>query len=82
PCPHPCPCPCPCRCPCPCARFFPLRPSLFCLSFSALAVDEQDSVRLQTVDNCSALAKVLPTDGQTTQILPVVLDTTNDRQGR
>ncbi len=44
-----------------------------------LAEDDQDSVRLQTVDNCSALARVLPPEGQKEHVLPVVLDTTKDK---
>lgn len=44
-----------------------------------LAEDDQDSVRLQTVDNCSALARVLPPEGQTQHVLPVVLETAKDQ---
>lgn len=44
-----------------------------------LAEDDQDCVRLQTVDNCSALARVLPTEGQKEHVLPVVLDTSKDK---
>lgn len=46
--------------------------------FPGLAEDDQDSVRLQTVDNCSALARILPPEGQTQHVLPVVIATTKD----
>lgn len=44
-----------------------------------LAEDDQDSVRLQTVDNCSALARVLNEEGQEQHVLPIVLETTKDQ---
>ncbi|CAN0311863.1 unnamed protein product, partial [Laminaria digitata] len=47
-----------------------------------LAEDDQDSVRLQTIDNCSALAQVLPVEDQTKHILPVVLETAKDTSWR
>lgn len=51
----------------------------FVFAFSAgLAEDDQDSVRLQTIDNCSALAQVLPVEDQTKHVLPVVLETAKD----
>ncbi|CAM9823568.1 unnamed protein product, partial [Scytosiphon promiscuus] len=50
--------------------------------YPGLAEDEQDSVRLQTVDNCSALARVLPPEGQKEHVLPVVLETTKDKSWR
>lgn len=55
---------------------------MFCFVFlrfpAGLAEDDQDSVRLQTIDNCSALAQVLPVEDQTKHILPVVLETAKD----
>lgn len=53
--------------------------SFFCCTCIGLAEDDQDSVRLQTVDNCSALARVMPPEGQKEHVLPVVLDTTKDK---
>lgn len=52
----------------------------FFFFLSGLAEDDQDSVRLQTVDNCSALARVLPPEGQKEHVLPVVLDTSKDKR--
>lgn len=54
---------------------------LFCDMYFVLglAEDDQDSVRLQTVDNCSALARVMPPEGQKEHVLPVVLDTAKDK---
>jgi len=50
--------------------------------FTALADDDQDSVRLLTVDNCLALAKALPAEQQISQVLPVVFNSTADRSWR
>ncbi|CAM9191834.1 unnamed protein product [Ascophyllum nodosum] len=50
--------------------------------FTVLSEDDQDSVRLQTVDNCTALASVLPAEGQTLHVLPVVMDSTKDKSWR
>lgn len=57
-----------------CCSAFPWR--AMCIG---LAEDDQDSVRLQTVDNCSALARVMSAEGQKEHVLPVVLDTTKDK---
>lgn len=37
-------------------------------TFLSLAEDEQDSVRLQTVQNCVAFVSVLPREAQETQV--------------
>ena len=51
--------------------------------FRALADDDQDSVRLQTVENCCALAKALPNAQQRRcVVLPVLLSTASDRSWR
>ena len=50
--------------------------------FHALAQDEQDSVRLLTVDTCVALAKVLPEADRTDKVVAVVQSIVADRSWR
>lgn len=50
--------------------------------FLALAQDRQDSVRIHTIDNAVALAKLVPVEVLTTQILPTVFDTARDGSWR
>jgi serine/threonine-protein phosphatase 2A regulatory subunit A len=50
--------------------------------FDKLAADDQDSVRVQTVDNCIALAQVLPPEGQASRILPAVRRAAEDESWR
>lgn len=49
------------------------------LGLAVLSQDEQDAVRLQTVDNCTALASVLPEEEQRRLVLPIVEETTKDK---
>lgn len=50
--------------------------------FSSLADDDQDSVRLQTVENCIALARRRDSFAADNDVLPVVLATAADRSWR
>ncbi|KAH8053923.1 hypothetical protein JL721_10644 [Aureococcus anophagefferens] len=50
--------------------------------FEALARDDQDSVRLQTVGNCAALFRALEPARVPGTVLPVLLATATDRCGR
>lgn len=50
--------------------------------FLALAQDRQDSVRIHTIDNAVALAKVVPRDVVSAQILSTVFDTARDGSWR
>lgn len=52
---------------------------VFMYGLSVLSQDEQDAVRLQTVDNCTALASVLPEEEQRRLVLPIVEETTRDK---
>eukprot|EP01052_Picozoa_sp_SAG31_P041839 SAG31_NODE_6457_length_2002_cov_0.821130_4_plen_259_part_00 len=50
---------------------------------SHLAVDDQDSVRILVVQNCAALAKLLPgTDAQDTYVVPMVKKFAEDKSWR
>jgi hypothetical protein len=57
----------------------PLVESALLPTFLSLAEDEQDSVRLQTVQNAVAFATIIPPQAQ---VLPVVLATAADRSWR
>lgn len=50
--------------------------------FDQQAKDDQDSVRLQIVDGCVALIRVLPLDLRSSRIMPVVLATAADKSWR
>lgn len=50
--------------------------------FLALSQDRQDSVRIHTVDNAVALARVIAADITATQVLPVVFETARDGSWR
>lgn len=50
--------------------------------FLALAQDRQDSVRIHTIDNAVALAKLVPREVVSTQILSTVFDTARDGSWR
>lgn len=50
--------------------------------FLALAQDRQDSVRIHTIDNAVALAKLVPREVVNTQILSTVFDTARDGSWR
>ena len=50
--------------------------------FSNLAQDDQDSVRLLSVENCVALARLLPPDENITYVLPVIRAATQDKSWR
>lgn len=52
---------------------------VFVYGLAALSQDEQDAVRLQTVDNCTALASVLPEEEQRRLVLPIVEETAKDK---
>ena len=54
----------------------------FLTLFTALADDDQDSVRLLTVESCLALSTVFPEALKSTHVLPVVFNTTSDRSWR
>ncbi|DAZ95900.1 TPA: LOW QUALITY PROTEIN: hypothetical protein N0F65_012611 [Lagenidium giganteum] len=50
--------------------------------FLSLAQDRQDSVRIHTIDNAVALAKVAPLDVLTAQVLPAIFETARDGSWR
>jgi serine/threonine-protein phosphatase 2A regulatory subunit A len=50
--------------------------------FLTLSQDRQDSVRIHTVDNAVALARVIAADVTATQVLPVVFETARDGSWR
>lgn len=50
--------------------------------FTTLAGDEQDSVRLLAIENCTALAKVLNQDENRKHILPLVHSCAEDKSWR
>ena len=50
--------------------------------FTALANDQQDSVRIQVVPNCISLSRIVPREQQIGQILPVVLSIAADKSWR
>lgn len=50
--------------------------------FLALSQDRQDSVRIHTVDNAVALARVIAADVIATQVLPVIFETARDGSWR
>ena len=56
--------------------------SEFMSPFSTLAEDEQDSVRIQIIPVCTALAEILPVELKMSQVLPVILNIANDRSWR
>eukprot|EP00967_Tisochrysis_lutea_P151039 scaffold293206_cov32-Tisochrysis_lutea.AAC.3 len=50
--------------------------------FSALASDEQDSVRLLAVENCVYISKVLSVPENQTVVLPIVRSVSQDKSWR
>ncbi|KAE9048885.1 Serine/threonine-protein phosphatase 2A regulatory subunit A alpha isoform [Phytophthora rubi] len=50
--------------------------------FLALATDRQDSVRIHTIDNAVALARLVPAEILPTQVLPTVFETARDGSWR
>ncbi|GMF65037.1 unnamed protein product [Phytophthora lilii] len=50
--------------------------------FLALATDRQDSVRIHTIDNAVALARLVPADVLPAQVLPTIFDTARDGSWR
>ena len=51
-------------------------------TFQALAADEQDSVRLLSVENCVAIALMFSQDENVSVVLPVVRNCYNDKSWR
>lgn len=50
--------------------------------FLALAQDRQDSVRIHTIDNAVALARLVPAEVVTEQVLPTIFETARDGSWR
>ncbi|KAF1795252.1 HEAT, type 2 [Phytophthora cactorum] len=50
--------------------------------FLALATDRQDSVRIHTIDNAVALARLVPAEVLLTQVLPTIFETARDGSWR
>ncbi|KAG6609922.1 protein phosphatase 2 [Phytophthora cinnamomi] len=50
--------------------------------FLALATDRQDSVRIHTIDNAVALARLVPAEILPTQVLPTIFETARDGSWR
>uniref|UniRef100_M4BXL3 Phosphatase PP2A regulatory subunit A/Splicing factor 3B subunit 1-like HEAT repeat domain-containing protein n=1 Tax=Hyaloperonospora arabidopsidis (strain Emoy2) TaxID=559515 RepID=M4BXL3_HYAAE len=50
--------------------------------FLTLATDRQDSVRIHTIDNAVALARLVPSDVLPTQVLPTIFETARDASWR
>ena len=54
----------------------------FMAPLSGFSDDEQDSVRIQVIPTCIALAEILPLESKMSQVLPVILNVANDRSWR
>jgi serine/threonine-protein phosphatase 2A regulatory subunit A len=54
----------------------------FMAPLASLSEDEQDSVRIQVIPMCIALAEILPLEAKMSQVLPVLLNLANDRSWR
>lgn len=50
--------------------------------FLVLSQDRQDSVRIHTIDNAVALARLVPADVVAAQVLPVIFETARDGSWR
>ncbi len=50
--------------------------------FTALADDEQDSVRLLSVESCVSIARLLPLEDNTAHVLPVIRKCAQDKSWR
>ncbi|ETI43715.1 hypothetical protein F441_11339 [Phytophthora nicotianae CJ01A1] len=50
--------------------------------FLALATDRQDSVRIHTIDNAVAMARLVPTEALLSQVLPTIFETARDGSWR
>lgn len=50
--------------------------------FRALTTDDQDSVRLLAIENCSAIAQLLSPEENAQHVLPIVRSSVEDRSWR